>query len=258
MHAETHLPVKGPEEFVRFSVSQRMEHLLMIISFSGLVITGIPQKFFGAEWAQTMIMLMGGIETTRFIHRVLAVMFMLEGLYHAVYIAVTILGGRFRPSMFPSKKDVQDAMCYFGYCIGRTDKKPMFDRYEYRQKFEYWGVVMGWFVMVITGLFLMFPAQFTQFLPGAFVPASKEMHGGEALMATLIIVIWHFYGAHFNPERFPGDVGIFTGKISRERMMEEHPLEYARIVGIPIEELEAKEEEAPRASEPVRNPQLSS
>ena len=102
MKAEIHLPVKGPEEFVRFSVSQRMEHLLMIISFTGLVITGIPQKFFGADWAQNMIMMMGGIETTRFIHRVLAVMFLLEGLYHAGYISMTIIGRRFTPSMFPN------------------------------------------------------------------------------------------------------------------------------------------------------------
>jgi formate dehydrogenase subunit gamma len=258
MKGETHLPVRGPEEFVRFNKSQRIEHFLMIISFSGLVITGLPQKFFGSDWAQTMIMLMGGIETTRYIHRVLALMFVLQGLYHVTYVVVTGLAGRFSTAMFPNRKDVQDALCYFGYCIGRTDRKPVFGKYEYRQKFEYWGVVMGWFIMVATGLLLTFPAQFTQFLPGVFVPAAKEMHGGEALMATLVIVVWHFYGAHLNPERFPADWGIFTGKISRERMMEEHAIEYARIVGIPLEEVETAEEAAVahNAEKASREPQL--
>lgn len=242
MTKEERMANKPSEWFVRFSPSQRLEHLLIIVSFTGLVVTGLPQKFFGSGWAQAMIMLMGGIDTTRFIHRALAIMFCLEAIYHLAYIGTLILRGRFTPSMFPGKKDVADAICYFAYCIGRSHEKPKFDRYEYRQKFEYWGVVMGGMVMIITGLILMFPAQATQILPGAFVPAAREMHGGEALMATLIIVIWHFYGAHLNPERFPADWTIFTGKISRERMMEEHPLEYARVVGIPLEELERHEE----------------
>ena len=220
-----------PREFVRFSPSQRFEHLLLMISFTLLVITGVPQKFFGAAWAQNIILLMGGIETTRLIHRISAILFCLEGVYHVACIGVTVLQGRFTPSMIPGMRDVADAINSFKYCIGLSSEMPKFDRFDYRQKFEYWGVVMGWIVMVATGLVLMFPAQATQLLPGAFVPASKEMHGGEALLVLLIVVTWHLYGAHLNPMRFPGDISIFTGKISRERMMAEHPLEYARIMG---------------------------
>ncbi|MCL4508575.1 MAG: hypothetical protein M1296_03485, partial [Chloroflexi bacterium] len=76
-----------------------------------------------------------------------------------------------------------------------------------------------------------FPTWATKVLPGELIPAAKEAHGGEALLAFLVIVIWHLYGVHLSPLRFPGDISIFTGRISRKRMIEEHPLEYAQLTG---------------------------
>jgi formate dehydrogenase subunit gamma len=236
---------KVPKQFVRFNVSQRLEHLSMMISFTTLVVTGLPQKFFGAGISQAIILGLGGIDNTRLVHRTFAIIFCLEGLYHLCTIAYSILRSRFVPSMVPGKKDVVDAMEAFKYCIGAASEEPKYDRYDFRQKFEYWGVVAGTAIVIVTGLVLMFPTQVTQLLPGVFVPASKEMHGGEAILAFSIIVTWHLYGAHLNPLRFPGDTTIFTGKMSVERMIEEHPLEYSRITGIPMEELEEHEKDAP-------------
>jgi formate dehydrogenase gamma subunit len=214
---------------VRFSLGERLEHLLIIISFTVLVLTGVPQKFFGADWAQALVTLLGGVQTVRFIHRAFAILFVLEALYHVGAALWLVAKGRFEPTMVPGAKDVRDAIQYFGYNVGVFRQHPLFGRFDFRHKFEYWGVVMGGTMIIVTGLILMFPVPATSLLPGSIVPAARELHGGEAVLALMTIVIWHFYSAHLNPERFPADTSIFTGKISRERMVEEHPLEYVRL-----------------------------
>ena len=118
-----------------------------------------------------------------------------------------------------------------------TRKHPRYDRFDYRQKFEYWGMVAGGLIMVITGFVLFFPVQVSQLLPGQLIPAAKVAHSYEGLMALLVVIVWHIYNAHLNPDVFPFDFSIFSGKISRERMEKEHPLE--------LERLEGKKTEAP-------------
>ncbi|MHB1130808.1 MAG: formate dehydrogenase subunit gamma [Chloroflexota bacterium] len=225
---------RGPAQFVRFDRRERLEHVLVILSFTALVITGLPQKFFGETWAQALVTLLGGIQTLRFFHRAFAILFCLEALYHVGAILWLVARGRFDPTMVPGAKDLRDAIQYFGYCVGVFPRRPLFARFDFRHKFEYWGVLLGGSTIVVTGLMLMFPVQATSFLPGLIIPAARELHGGEAVLAFATIITWHLYSAHLNPERFPGDNSIFTGKINSERMLADHPLELARLTGQPL------------------------
>ena len=218
-------------EFVRFNVSQRLEHVLLMVAFIGLCFTGIPQRFYGEAWASWLIASMGGIETVRLIHRFFAALLVLESSYHAAYIVRGVLRGSQRPQMVPRLQDFRDAVRMLKYSLGAVPEHPRFDRYDYRQKFEYWGLVLGNVIMIATGAILWFPVLATRILPGEFVPAAKEAHGGEALLALLVITVWHLYSVHLSPVQFPGDTSIFTGRISKRRMLEEHPLELARIAG---------------------------
>jgi cytochrome b subunit of formate dehydrogenase len=128
--------------------------------------------------------------------------------------------------MLPGKQDVTDAVQSVKYLLGKAEEPPRYGRFDFRQKLEYWALVWGTILMGVTGIILLFPAFFTSFLPGDFIYAAKAAHGLEALLAVAAIVSWHMYHAHFAQGIFPIDTTIFTGKISVERMMEEHPLEY--------------------------------
>ena len=130
--------------------------------------------------------------------------------------------------MVPGAKDFRDVVTTLRYYLRISDVRAQFDRFDYKEKFEYWGIVFGGIIMLSTGFALMFPVQATFLVPGQLIAAAKLAHGNEALMAFLVILVWHVYNVVLSPEVFPGRATIFSGKISREDMQHEHALEYAR------------------------------
>jgi formate dehydrogenase subunit gamma len=225
-----HHGISLPDKIVRFSALQRIEHLLVMIFFIILVITGLPQRYFEAPWAAWIITRLGGIDMTRFIHRMFGILFAILVVWHLGRVSLYVILGKLRPSIVPTFKDFNDAVGMLRYYMGISEEHPKFGRYDFRQKFEYWGLVIGGIFMIVSGFVLYFPIFFTKLLPGVIIPVAETIHGYEALLAFLVIIIWHMYGAHFNPDVFPFDPSIFTGKISRERMEKDHPLEYAEII----------------------------
>jgi cytochrome b subunit of formate dehydrogenase len=219
------------KEYVqRFSVRQRVEHAAGMTLFLVLAITGLPQEFFLQQWARWSILAMGGIERVRWIHRYAGIAFAALVGVHLAAALIQLGTRRVKTSMVPTRKDFLDAIAMMRYYLRLSDEAPRFDRFDYRQKFEYWGLVIGSFVMIVTGFILFFPVETARILPGQVIPAALLMHGREGLLAFLIVITWHLYNAHFSPESFPFDTSIFTGKTTRERMEKEHPLEYARLV----------------------------
>lgn len=219
-----------PEYFIRFNLRQRVEHIVLMVSFTVLAVTGLAQRFYTTGWAEWLILNLGGIEYTRLVHRAFALLFTLSALYHFGYQAYALFVRHSKPTMAPTLKDVRDVINILRYSFGFSDKLPQFGRFDYRQKFEYWGLIFGSTIIIVTGFILAFPVAFTRVFPGQVVAAAVEFHGFEATLAVLTIVIWHLYDVIFKPSIFPADTSIFTGKISRKRMLEEHPLEYAESV----------------------------
>lgn len=213
------------ERFPRFRVMARIEHIILLVSFTILAITGLPQKYPEASWADTMINFMGGIERVRIIHHYAAFILILGSVYHLFTSAYRLFVKRERMRILPRMKDVTDLFDTLRFNVGLIAEGPKMTKFNFGEKLEYWAVVWGTAVMAITGFMLWNPIAVTTFLPGQFIPAAKAAHGAEALLAVLSILIWHFYNVLIKYRNF----SIFTGWLPREQMEEEHAIELERI-----------------------------
>ena len=214
-----------PTSYRRFTATQRFEHIVIIVTFVGLALTGLPQKFATQPWAQTMVALMGGIESVRIIHRVLATILMAESIYHGGIITYKLFVLGKRATMIPGLRDLSDVRDWVLFNLGLKREHPHLPRFNFGEKAEYLAVVWGTLVMVITGFMMWNPIATARFLPGEVVPAARVAHSNEALLAVLAIITWHMYNVHVR--RF--NRSMFTGKLSREAMEEEHGEELAEI-----------------------------
>lgn len=211
--------------YQRFSVAQRIEHLILILSFTTLALTGIPQKFAQAGISEAIIAVLGGISTVRIIHRIAATLFILQAIYHAFVIGYKLSVLRIEPSMLPGIRDVKDAYDSFMHNIGLKKEAPKMPRYNYGEKMEYWAMLWGLILMGLTGFMLWNPIATTQILPGVFIPAAKVAHGWEAVLAVAAILIWHFYNVHIKHWNW----AMIKGRLTREEMEEEHAEELEKI-----------------------------
>ncbi len=214
------------EHYERFSVPQRVEHIVLLLSFSLLGLTGLIQKFALNAVAAWLIGALGGIESVRIIHRVAAIVFALQSVYHIMVLGYKVFVLRTEMTMLPGLKDVIDAIDVVRYNLGLTKEHPRMPRYNFAEKVEYWAMIWGGVVMGITGFMLWNPIATSKFLPGQFIPAAKSAHGGEAVLAVLAILIWHFYSVHIKTF----NKSMFTGKMTRHQMEAEHGEELQRIM----------------------------
>ena len=211
--------------YLRFKRIQRIEHWVFMASFTTLGITGLVQKYAASPISQAIVTSLGGVENTRLIHHIAATLMMLVVVYHIGAIIYRLYVERLSPTMLPGIRDVINAGQALGYYFGNRKNPPQQARYTFEEKIEYWAVVWGTVIMVITGFMMWNPIATTNILPGQIVPAAKAAHGAEAVLAILAIIIWHLY--HVLVKTF--NRSMFNGKLTEEQMLHEHPLELADI-----------------------------
>lgn len=221
------------EYAVRFSKKQRIEHFVVMTTFVLLALTGFPQKFYEAGASHFLVKIFGGLDGARLVHRVSGLLFAALTFVHLSLAILSTLQHKMKMTLVPDRQDFKDAVQQLRYYLGLTNEEAKFDRFDYRQKFEYWGLIFGGSIMVLSGFILLYPIIVSQILPAELIPVAKVTHSYEALLALLIIVIWHIAGASLTPESFPMDTSIFTGKITKEKLRREHALEYERLFGKP-------------------------
>jgi len=215
-----------PKEIIRLNCHERIQHVLTFVTFVLLVITGymlkIPESWILklGDWGEIIFYYRG------ITHRVCGVAMILTGLYHCAYLFVCKDGRSFLVGMIPVWKDAVDIFQNLAYYLGRRKEPPQFRRFDYREKAEYLALVAGTIIISVTGILLWSEAYWSKFV----LDLSILIHGMEAILATLAIIVWHFYAVHWKPGQFPMSNVWIDGKMSAHHLLEEHPLQYEEMV----------------------------
>ena len=218
----------------RFDRYHRITHLCLMVSFLGLAATGMPLLFSDERWAWYLSRFFGGFQAAGTLHRFFAVIMIGTFVAHVGRIVHRVVIGKdygvlWGPaSMVPQPRDLFEMIAHFRYFIG-LGPRPRFDHFTYWEKFDYWAVFWGMFVIGGSGLMLWFPTLFAKVIPGWVFNIAMLIHGEEALLATGFIFTVHFFNGHIRPEKFPMDLVIFTGRMPRHELDEERAGERDRL-----------------------------
>ena len=230
---------EGRQYVRRFSVRDRIMHVVLILSFFGVVVSGFPLKYPAASWSRGFINLFGGVELAGIIHRTSAIAMWLLFLY-TCWLSLKFLfpGFKFRgwvarlfgpESLFPRIKDFVDCWGMFKWFFNQGER-PRFDRWTYWEKFDFFAVFWGMFVIGLSGIIMWIPELSSYVMPGWMINISHLAHSEEAFLAAVFIFTIHFFNNHLVPDKFPLERNIFTGSYTIEALKHERPLEYERIL----------------------------
>ena len=217
----------------RMSVNQRWQHLILLTSFIVLVITGFALKFPDSWFAHTLGL---GEHWRSIVHRIAGVVLILAGIYHIFYLAAAHEGRRLLRDIAPKPQDAFDAWGTMRYYLGLSKEKPKFGRFNYAEKAEYWALVWGTALMGLTGVMMWAKVLVGDLLARWWVDVATAIHYYEAILATLAIIVWHFYQVFFDPDVYPMNWAWWDGKMPAEHYKHEHGLDTGEEQGEGIRE----------------------
>jgi cytochrome b subunit of formate dehydrogenase len=252
----------GPSLYLRMSLSERLQHGALLVSFITLVITGFMLRFPDAWWVSHIRQLSESVfEIRSLAHRIAGVVLITAGLYHMYYIFFVPRGKQLIWDLLPRLQDIRDLRDVALYNLGFSKTKTKLDRFSYVEKAEYWALVWGTVVMAGTGFIMWFDNTFIDLFTKLGWDIARTIHYYEAWLATLAIIVWHFYFVIFNPNVYPMNLAWIRGKLTEAEMGEEHPLELERIrmqqfeerlAGVDDEEVEVDLSEQPQEEQQPR------
>jgi len=223
------------KKYLRMTLNERMQHLNLAVNFTLLVITGFALSYSTAFWVSPITDAPLGMTFRGFLHRLCGVATVFLGGYHLLYLAFTERGRGIAKDMIPGLKDAQDLWETLknNLFINRPAKALKMPRFNFREKLEYLGLIWGTIVMTVTGFILWFKTEWLKFFPLWTWDVARTIHFYEAVLATLTIIVWHFYSVVFNPEVYPMSWAWITGDLTEHEMEEEHGLELEKIKAQP-------------------------
>jgi cytochrome b subunit of formate dehydrogenase len=235
---------------VRWKTSEVLWHFLLFLSFVVLIITGFAFRYPDAWWSSWMTGSPGAFVARGVAHRIAGVLLIGLFFYSLFRSVLTKRGWQQLKDKFPVLSDTRNVIDNILFSVGLSSKQPEFDRYDYTEKAEYWALMWGGFVMIITGIVLWFETFFLSFVPKWLFDMAKAIHFYEAWLATLAILVWHFFFMFIHPENYPINFTVLTGNMTEDEYREKHPLDYEKMIargeltGEETEEFPGDEEEA--------------
>jgi cytochrome b subunit of formate dehydrogenase len=211
-------------KIVRMTKSQRIQHVILFVSTTLLILTG-----FMLQADMWLIELFGDygeivFDIRSWLHRASGVIVSAVCIYHLIYVITTKEGKSWVNDMLPRIRDAVDAYQNVMFMIGFRKQKPKLERFMYLEKLEYWSVYFGMTIVIITGIMM-----WTEYLwPKFYLEVANALHLGEAVLATLAIIVGHIFSVHYNPHVYPVNRTFIDGMISEEMMKDEHELWYER------------------------------
>ena len=224
-----------PRHVVRFDRKTRILHAVVMTTFLGLAVTGLPLLLSEAAWARALTMLFGGFAGAGIVHRVMGATLLSAVAWHVSEVCWRAFVRREKglfwgpTSMMPQPRDFVQFGQQVKWFLGRGPV-PRFEYFTYWEKFDYWAVLWGTAIMGVAGLILWFPEAASNVLPGWMFNVALFVHGAEAALAIGFIFVVHFFNGHLRPGKFPMDLVIFTGAVSETELRHERAGEYDRLV----------------------------
>ncbi len=206
----------------RMRIGELWQHTLIMTSFIVLVISGFALRFSDSWLTKIFFGWEGGFELRGTVHRVAAVVMIFVTVWHIIYLS-TRRGRTFLKDMMPKISDFKEFVQRILFNLGRSRETPRFKRFSYIEKAEYWALIWGTVVMIITGILLWFDNFVVQFLPKGFLDVALVIHYYEAILASLAIFVWHMYSTVFSPQVYPMNPSWLTGKMPKDMYEHEHP-----------------------------------